>query len=164
MRDQLRSRRKIMKFRRGDALVKRGEEHNTIMLITAGSARVHVSRRFDYVGPGYCTGLLSALTSTTQYSGGTDMSPYSKWQPREVRKFVNRGKLKELPKYRPEDKKVSLAHGKWKLDADPGAQQWFAADQESRWGPTHRPQDEMREDEVQVLIVEDPSSASARAR
>lgn len=244
MRDQLRSRRKIVRFRRGEALVKKGEEHNTIMLVTAGSARVHVSRRFDYVGPGYCTGLLSALTSTTKYcdvyaetdmsvlafkadsilsmmhkkgneafyhalwrSAGIDvaykvlrgMEPYSKWQPREVRKFVNRGRLKELPTYRKEDNKVSLAHGcyhvlisgvardatnvakdakiddlelheapcllptdchevylqtrQWKLEADAGQQQWFAADQ-----------DEMREDEVQVLIVEDPSSASARAR
>eukprot|EP01062_Namystynia_karyoxenos_P055759 TRINITY_DN46802_c0_g1_i1.p1 TRINITY_DN46802_c0_g1~~TRINITY_DN46802_c0_g1_i1.p1 ORF type:complete len:1617 (+),score=586.36 TRINITY_DN46802_c0_g1_i1:99-4949(+) len=243
MRDQLRSRRKIERFRRGEGLIKKGEEHNTIMLITAGSARVHVSRRFDYVGPGYCAGLLSALTSTTKYCdiyAETDMSvlsfkadtilgmmhkkgneafyqalwrcagidvaykvlrgmePYSKWAPREVRKFVNRGTLLELPKYRPEDKKLQLSHGcyhvlisgrardatnvakdtriedlevleapcllptdchevylqahRWKVEAD-HSQQWFAADE-----------DEAREDEVQVLIVEDPSSASARAR
>eukprot|EP01065_Artemidia_motanka_P033196 TRINITY_DN4016_c0_g1_i1.p1 TRINITY_DN4016_c0_g1~~TRINITY_DN4016_c0_g1_i1.p1 ORF type:complete len:1566 (+),score=669.97 TRINITY_DN4016_c0_g1_i1:65-4699(+) len=243
MRDQLRSRRKIERYRRGEGIIKRGEEHSSIMLITAGSARVHVSRRFDYVGPGYCAGLLSALTSTTKYcdvyaetdmsvltfkadsilgmmhkkgneafyyalwrSAGIDvaykllrgMEPYSKWPPREVRKFVNRGRLLELPKYRPEDKKVQLGHGcyhvlisgtardatnvakdtkisdlelleapcllptdchevylqsrRWKLEAD-HSQQWFAADE-----------DEMREDEVQVLIVEDPSSASARAR
>eukprot|EP00756_Hemistasia_phaeocysticola_P014724 Hpha_TRINITY_DN15357_c0_g1::TRINITY_DN15357_c0_g1_i1::g.87985::m.87985 len=245
LRDQLRQRRKIERFRRGEAIIRRGDEHSHILLITAGSARVHVSRRFDYVGPGYCAGLLSALTSTNKYCdiyAETDMSvlsfkadsilnmmnkkgneafyqalwrcagidvaykllrgmePYSKWPPREVRKFVNRGRLLELPKYRPEDKKVQLGHGcyhvlisgiardatntakdakiadlealeapcllptdchevylqsrKWRLETSKGNQnQWFAADE-----------DEAREDEVQVLIVEDPSSASARAR
>jgi len=254
LRDQLRQRRKIERFRQGESIVKPGD-HGNILLITAGSARVHVSRRFDYVGPGYCAGLLSALTSTNKFcdvKAETDtsvlsfkaesilnmmhkkgneafyhalwrsagvvvaykllrgMEPYSKWPPREVRKFVNKGRLLELPKYRPENKKIQLSQGcyhilvsgiaidatgtgndaktgildaaaegtkgdkvpgfhapclippdchevyllskKWTLEADKG-DQWFAADE-----------DETRVDEVQVLIVEDPSSASARAR
>ncbi|KAJ9464407.1 Sodium/hydrogen exchanger 8 [Diplonema papillatum] len=244
IKDLLKTRRRTKKFARGQLLIEKGNEHDNIVLITSGSARVHVSRRFDYVGPGYAAGILSSLTGTTKYcdvyaetdltamlfsaetflntmrkkgnenfaqalwrATGVDLAykvlrgiePYSKWQPREVRKFVDKGRLLELPKYRPEDKRVSLAHGcyhilisgqardatnqskdaklaelevfeapvllpvdchevylqtrKWTPADNETGQQWFAAGDK-----------EAREDEVQVLIVEDPANASARAR
>eukprot|EP00755_Sulcionema_specki_P013239 Sspe_Gene.53488::Locus_29557_Transcript_3_5_Confidence_0.222_Length_5150::g.53488::m.53488 len=239
-RSQLRSRKEW--FARGQVLIEKGQEHDKIILITAGSARVHVSRRFDYVGPGYAAGLLSALTSTTKFcdvyaetdmcalsfkadsilkmmhkkgneafysalwrSAGVDLAfkllrgkdPYSKWAPREVRKFVNKGRLLELPKYRPEDKKVTLGHGCYHIlisgiarDATNQAKDAKMEDLEIIEAPALLPMDceevylhtkkwkisgvsqgwfshdgdEEREDEVQILIVDDPSSASARAR
>ena len=237
----LRDKRKVRQFKRGQLLIEKGDEHGSILLITAGSARVHVSRRFDYVGPGYTAGLLSSLTGTTKFcdiyaetdlkalyfkaetilslitkgnetfaqalwrTAGVDLAykvlrgkePYSKWAPREVRKFVNKGRLLELPKYRSEEKKIPLSHGCYHIlmsgtarDATNQSKDAKIQDLESIQAPALLPFDcheaylqtyqwkitqetdnwfnsgesETREDEVHLLVVEDPSSASARAR
>eukprot|EP01059_Diplonema_ambulator_P004647 TRINITY_DN1435_c0_g6_i1.p1 TRINITY_DN1435_c0_g6~~TRINITY_DN1435_c0_g6_i1.p1 ORF type:complete len:1546 (+),score=577.91 TRINITY_DN1435_c0_g6_i1:43-4680(+) len=245
IKDYLKSKRKLRKFQRGQLLIEKGDEHSNIILITAGSARVHVNRRFDYVGPGYAAGLLSSLTGTTKYcdiyaetdlqaltfksegilnliskkgneafaqalwrAAGVDLAykllrgkePYSKWAPREVRKFVNKGKLLDLPRYRPEDKRVQLGHGCYHVlisgkmrdatnqgkdakmtdlevvhapclipvdchEAYLQTHTWqmeTTVEDESQWFGTGK--GEVREDEVHVIVVEDPSSASARAR